>query len=852
MMKQYLAIKERYRDCILFFRMGDFYEMFFEDAVTAAPILEIALTTRDKNKKDPIPMCGVPCHSAGTYIQKLLERGYKVAICEQVGEPGSGKIMERDVTRVVTPGVPVEEGVDPKESNHLLSIYPGKGGFGIACVDPTTGEGGLTEARETLELESEINRLEPKEILLPGDDDTASLLGSMGIQSHLTILEEGERDHFLSLERCFGKAWVRETLSLGMERALKAMGLLIQYLKDTRKVEPHYLRPPMVYRLREYMVLDRGTMKNLEILESIRDRTRKGSLLHVLDRTRTAMGGRLIKKWLAFPLLSRERIDERLEAVEELKEEREARRGIANELKGMYDLERLVNKVVVGVAGPRDLVSLAASLKRVPALSSLLEGFRSTMIRDLRRGLKDWRELVDLIEGAIVDDPPPSIRDGGVIRDGFSAELDELRLIKRSGKEWLLELERKERERTGIASLKVGYNRVFGYYIEVTRSNLSRVPADYIRKQTLVNAERFITPELKDYESRILQAEERTLEVEERIFREILERIGHKTKEIQETAASIATLDVLLSLADVADEYDYVRPRVDEEGTLFIREGRHPVVERMMDEPFVPNDTFLDGDSNRLLVITGPNMAGKSTYLRQVALITLMAQVGSFVPAREARIGIVDRIFARIGAMDDISRGQSTFMVEMCETAHILRFATPRSLIILDEIGRGTSTFDGISIAWAVAEYIHDHLKAKTLFATHYHELTDLALTKEGVRNYNVSVKEWGDRVIFLRRIKPGGMNRSYGIQVARLAGIPEGVIRRAKEILSNLEREELDNRGLPRFSGPSGKGVYQMSLFAPVHPVIDEIKRLNPDNITPLEALKKLYHLKGLVEDDV
>lgn len=857
MMKQYMEIKERYRDCILFFRMGDFYEMFFEDAMIASRILEIALTTRDKNKKNPIPMCGVPYHSADPYIQKLLKEGYKVAICEQIGDPqGSGRIVEREVVRVITPGVPVEEGMEPKDHNYLLALCPDGGGYGIAYVDPTTGESGLTQVGNEKELEDELSRIEPRELLLPEEAKETtlpSLLSRITNPPSLTYLDGFEKDSIEPLKRYFGTEWVREVLSLGVNGAIRAVNMLLRYLKETRKVEPHYIKKPLAYRVKDYMILDTMTRRNLELVQSLRDGTKRGSLLGVLDRTRTAMGGRLLKNWISFPLIRAERIVWRLDAVEELKEERALRAKLAEDLKGIHDLERLINKMVVGVAGPRDLLSLGESLKRIPRIRSNLGNFRSRAIEEIRSGLDGHEGVVDLVERAISKDPPVSFRDGGVIREGFNRELDELREIKRTGKEWLLALERKEKERTGISSLKVGYSRIFGYYIEVTKANLSLVPDYYIRRQTLVNAERFITPELKDYEAKILKAEERIVEIESSIFKEVVKRIGRQVKGIQKTASMIATLDALISLAEVADEYDYAKPCVEEGEATEIKEGRHPVVERMVEERFVPNDTVLDCNENRLLVITGPNMAGKSTYLRQVVLITLMAQMGSFVPATGAKIGIVDRIFARIGAMDDISKGQSTFMVEMGETAHILRFATRRSLIILDEIGRGTSTFDGISIAWAVAEYIHDTIRAKTLFATHYHELTDLALTREGVKNYNISVREWGDRIIFLRRIAPGGMSRSYGIQVAKLAGLPREVIKRAKDILSNLQKGELDYTGMPRFLGSAKKEerrTYQLNLFTlPSHPVIEEVKGLDPDRITPLEALQKLYHLKDLLE---
>ncbi len=868
MIQQYLMIKERYCDCILFFRMGDFYEMFFEDAVLASRILDIALTSRDKKSKNPVPMCGVPYHAASQYVNKLTRQGHKVAVCEQIEDPKAAKgIVKREVVRVITPGVPADtEEIEPKDHNYLISLMPNGRLWGLACVDPTTGDISVTEVMGEEELESELTRLEPKEILLPQKTEksgTAQMLNRYLRSPFYTYMEDSlyEKRFLLdTLKDHFGSEWFENFNADGFEEGLCASGILIHYLKETQKRAPLYLKPPSLYRVREYMIIDPMTRRNLELIESIQDGSRSCSLLGVLDMTQTAMGGRRLREWISFPLINTSEISLRLDSVSELKGDRILRGGVIEELKGICDIERLINRIMLRSAKPPDLVSLKLSLGRLPSLKTIIGGCSSEYIKRINENIDIHNDIIDLVSEAILDEPSVMLKDGGIIRDGYNKELDELRNISRSGKAWMLRYEQEERKNTGINSLKVRYNKVFGYYIEVTAANLQNVPDRYIRKQTLVNGERFITQELKEYETKVLTAHESIIELEKRLFNEILESIAEQISLLQNTAFYIGLLDVVSSLALVADERGYSRPVVDEGTQISIMDGRHPVVETMsVVEGFVANDTMLDCNENRLLIITGPNMAGKSTYIRQVALIVLMAQIGSFVPALEARVGVVDRIFARIGAMDDIARGRSTFMVEMSETAHILRCATERSLIVLDEIGRGTSTFDGISIAWAVAEYVLErgNLAARTLFATHYHELTELSLVKDGVKNYNVSVKEWNDRIIFLRKIVPGSSNRSYGIQVARLAGIPKEVVKRAKAILSNFEKGELNQRVLSRFSdGMTEENTTdqrQLNLFSmSEHPVINELRTIDVTNLTPVDALNKLYQLQKMLEEGV
>lgn len=833
MMKQYLEIKRQYPDCILFFRMGDFYEMFFEDARTASRILEIALTSREKGEREKVPMCGVPYHAASPYIAKLLQHGYKVAICEQVEDPRAARgIVRREVVRVITPGMAVEEESLGDENNYLMALCEEEGSYALGFLDLSTGDfkGCLLEGREL--LESEITKNSPREALLPAE------MKAMG--KYLEKLFPWMLINYLPAEYFDAQGVERFSEESPPPPLQRAAGAILRYVLETQKVEPAHIRPLEVYRTEQYLILDETTQRNLELFSPLRGSGRKGSLLGVLDRTVTAMGRRRLRQWLAYPLRDLVEIGRRLEAVASLKEAPLERDTLRELLEGVSDIERLNARLALGRANPRELVALKESLERVPEIRERLLSFGSDLLQKIAQGLDPLEEVVQKIGERIVDDPPATVTEGGIIRDGYHQELDELRSISREGKGWIAKLEAEERRRTGIPSLKVGYNQVFGYYIEVTRPNLPLVPEDYVRKQTLKGAERFITPKLKEYERKVLGAEERIKALEYELFLRLREELMAYCPRIQGLARRLSELDVLISLAQVAEENRYVRPSLTEEDRIEIKEGRHPVIEQMdLPEPFVPNDALLD-QQNRILIITGPNMAGKSTYIRQVALIVIMAQMGSFVPAKEAEVGLVDRIFTRVGASDNIARGESTFMVEMRETAAILQGATPRSLVILDEIGRGTSTFDGLSIAWAVAEYLHDVKGPKVLFATHYHELTELASRLPGVKNYHIAVREWKGEVVFLRQVLPGGMSRSYGIQVARLAGLPQEVIGRAKEVLSELEKGEVRRR----------REELQLSLFVPQEsPVIRELKRIDPDRLTPLEALELLYRWKRETE---
>jgi len=834
MMKQYLEIKRQYPDCILFFRMGDFYEMFFEDARTASRILEIALTSREKGEKEKVPMCGIPYHAASPYIAKLLQHGYKVAICEQVEDPRAARgIVRREVVRVITPGMAVEEeGLGGDENNYLMAICEEEGSYALGFLDLSTGDfkGCLLEGREL--LESEIAKNNPREALLPEGMKAAGRQLEKAFPWMLINYLPVEYFDPEGVER-----FSKEDPPLPLKRAA---GAILRYLLETQKVEPTHIRPLEIYRTEQYLILDETTQRNLELFSPLRGSGRKGSLLGVLDRTTTAMGRRKLRQWLAYPLRDTEEIGRRLEAVASLKEAPLERDSLRELLEGVADIERLNARLALGRANPRELVALKGSLERVPEIRERLHSFGSDLLQEIAQGLDPLEEVVERIGERIVDDPPATITEGGIIRDGYHQELDELRSISREGKGWIARMEAEERKRTGIPSLKVGYNQVFGYYIEVTRPNLHLVPEDYVRKQTLKGAERFITPKLKEYERKVLGAEERIKALEHELFLRLREELMAYCPRIQGLARRLAELDVLISLAQVAEENRYVRPSLTEEDRIEIKEGRHPVIEQMdLPEPFVPNDARLDHE-NRILIITGPNMAGKSTYIRQVALIVIMAQMGSFVPAREAEVGLVDRIFTRVGASDNIAAGESTFMVEMKETAAILQGATPRSLVILDEIGRGTSTFDGLSIAWAVAEYLHDVKRPKVLFATHYHELTELASQRPGVKNYHIAVREWKGEVVFLRQVLPGGISRSYGIQVARLAGLPQEVIGRAKKILAELERGEMRRR----------EEEFQLSLFVPQEPpVLKELRKIDLDRLTPLEALELLYRWKRETE---
>jgi len=864
MMRQYLEIKSGYPDAILFFRMGDFYEMFLDDALLASRILDIALTSRNKGSGDEIPFCGVPYHSVTPYIAKLIENGHKVAICEQVEDPKQAKgIVRREVVRVVTPGLLIEaESLSPDENNYLLALCRGAGErWGISWLDLSTGEFRVTELDGAPAAAAEATCVNPRELLLPDGLDPATMPADLKAFLGERIISRApgwvyERDYAASL-LCgqFGAASA-EALGLeGMPAGLMAAGAALYYLRENRKAAIPHLRDLRVYQRSEHLALDPATRRNLEITATMAEGRKVGSLLGCLDRTCTAMGARRLKQWLSYPLVGMEPIRQRLDAVEELLEAPELREEMTARLREIADLERLNGRIGMASAGGRDLRALHDSLHPLPMLLERLAPLETPLLRSLSNAIDPLDDIRDLVQQGIQENPPFSLREGGIIAAGYNAELDELRAISREGKGFIARLEAQERARTGISSLKIRYNKVFGYSIEITKSNLAAVPADYIRRQTLANAERFVTEELKNYEEKVLGAEERICDLEYTLFQNIREQVAVQAERICRTADGLAALDVLISLAAVAEERNYCKPQVNESDVIEIRDGRHPVIESMrLSERFVPNDTLMDGSENQILMITGPNMAGKSTYMRQVALICLMAQAGSFVPASSACIGIADRIFTRVGAGDNLARGQSTFMLEMMEAAAILKGATPRSLIVMDEIGRGTSTFDGVSIAWAVAEYIHDtpSCRARTLFATHYHELTELAVTRERIRNFTVAVREWNDQVIFLRTIIPGGASHSYGIQVARLAGMPADVIERAKEILRNLESGEFEE-GAPRLAKSSKKPPRepspQFSLFETSDDQLRQrLKKINIASLTPLEALNLLDELKRMV----
>jgi len=858
MMQHYMETKEQYKDCLLFYRLGDFYEMFFDDAEIASRELEITLTGRDCGFDERAPMCGVPWHSAHNYIAKLINKGYKVAICEQVEDPAEAVgIVKREVTRVITPGTVTDPSMlEEKKNNFIMAVYCRQAYFGIAVADITTGEFYATQigfGNTVKKLFDEISRYQPSEIIVNGQFknivQNQDFREKMGI--YLSVLDDGvfARDEAV---KCMEKI-IGENPPELPELAVCASGALIYYLKSTQKVDLNHIQAITPYKIESYMMIDSSSRRNLELAETLRDRKKRGTLLWVLDKTMTAMGGRKLRKWMEQPLLDTDEINLRLDAVGELKEKFMLRNEIMELLKRVYDMERLAAKLVVGNVNARDLLSLKTSMGRLPGIYELISGLNSEIFVKIRNKMDALDDIHDLIENAIAEDPPITIREGGIIRDGYSGEVDNYRKACTDGKQWIADLESRERESSGIKNLKVKFNKVFGYYIEVTNSNLEQVPGHYIRKQTLVNCERFITEERKNLEATILGAEEKVTALEYELFCAIREKIAGEVGRIQKTADDMALLDVLCSLAEVADRENYAKPSVHEGGEIRIIEGRHPVVEKMLGmTPFVPNDTLLNNDSDRVIIITGPNMAGKSTYLRQVALITLMAQMGSFVPAKEAVIGIADRIYTRVGASDDLASGQSTFMVEMTEVANILNNATPRSLLILDEIGRGTSTYDGLSIAWSVIEYINDkgRLGCRTLFATHYHELTELEDKLGGIKNCCIDVKKKGDDIVFLRKIKPGGADRSYGIEVAKLAGIPQLVIDRARGILDELDAADINRDGHHR-KKPAKPLDGQLDLLSAgslsksEREVIDEIRSFDATAMTPLDALNRLYEFQ-------
>lgn len=848
--QQYLRIKRKYPEAIVFFRLGDFYETFDEDARIASRELEIVLTAREMGKGQRVPMAGIPCHALDNYLARLINKGHKVAICEQLSEPKAQGLVERDVVRVVTPGTVVEPGLlEGKANNYLVAVVSDGEQVGIAYVDITTSEFQTTWlSRER--APAELERLRPSEVLAPRGSDIADFSEK---PAPVTLLDEQWFELETARQRLrdhFGTSSLEGYGCAHLPLAIRAAGAIIHYLDETQKGALVQLTRLATYTMESFMILDPQTRRNLELFHTFRQGT-AGSLLSVIDLTKTAMGGRLLRRWLGQPLLDITELDQRLDAVAWFHDSATQSTKTVALLSQIADLERLINRIRSGIATPREVISLRRSLEVASELRETMAREAASPTRWLLESLKPCQDIIALISRAIAEEPSQSLGEG-VIKEGFSPELDEIRSASREAKKYLANLERQERERTGIKSLKVGYNKVFGYYIEVSKPNLPQVPADYIRKQTLVSAERFFTPQLKEYESLILNAQERLAELEGNIFRQVSSQVGAAAERILETAFALAQMDVFSSLGEAAARYGYVRPKLTQEDTIVISGGRHPVVEQMIsDEPFVPNDTHLSNRDAQMVILTGPNMSGKSTYLRQVALIVLLAQIGSFVPADSATVGIVDRIFTRVGAQDELAMGRSTFMVEMEETASILNHATPRSLVILDEIGRGTSTYDGISIAQAVAEYIHHHpgLGAKTIFATHYHELVELANFLPRVKNFNVAVAEEDGKIIFLRRVMPGGTDKSYGIHVAQLAGLPRSVIHRAEEVLCNLENDR--QRNGPRRER-KGSHLQQISLFANSSPILDELAQLQVDAMTPLEALTKLYELKQKVKEEL
>lgn len=860
MIQQYLQIKEEHGDAILFYRMGDFYEMFFEDALTAARELEITLTSRDRQAEVPVPMCGVPCQAAETYITRLLEKGLKVAVCEQVEDPRQAKgLVRREVVRVVTPGTALDS-LESKSPNYLAAVCREGKEYGLAFLDLSTADFHATQTEDLEKLLEELGRVEPRELLVPEDRECHHSWWKKRLPAS-SVQIVGPDSLARARQRLVEQFQVHSLDGFGIEDfplAIRSAGTVLAYVQHTQRREAKHIRRVLPYRRSDYMIVDEVTGRHLELSRSWYGGSRKGTLVELLDQTVTAMGGRLLRHWLHFPLIQPESINRRQDAVGCLRLHEAIRSQIRQELGRVYDLERLYSRVAMGSASPRDLASLRRSLQALPHSKHLLSHLEEITLGELAERLDTLEDVAAELGKALVDNPPPILAEGGVIRPGYDEELDGLLEISRDAKRWLAQLEAEERQRTGIASLKVGYNRVFGYYLEVSRANIASVPERFQRKQTLVNAERYVTQELKEFESRVLSADERRVRREEVLFQQLRSQVAGQGRRIQATAAAVAELDVYTTLAEVANRGNYVRPGVNQSSEIHIEEGRHPVVEAALAQgSFVPNDLHLDDHSQQIIVITGPNMSGKSTILRQVALIILMAQMGCPVPATRAELGVVDRIFTRVGASDELTRGRSTFMVEMQETAHILHQATERSLVILDEIGRGTSTFDGLSLAWAVAEFLHDwkEVGIKTLFATHYHELTDLAASRPRVKNLNVAVKEWGEEIIFLRKLVEGGTNRSYGIQVARLAGLPDKVVARAREVLRHLEQESMDGEGLPRLARSataSRPAAVQLGLFQqPEHHLRQRLLGLDLERLTPLEALSELARLRELAQKE-
>ncbi|GAB5611854.1 DNA mismatch repair protein MutS [Allocoprococcus similis] len=870
MMKQYMQTKEEYKDCILFYRLGDFYEMFFDDALTASKELEITLTGKNCGLEERAPMCGIPYHAVDSYLNRLVSKGYKVAICEQVEDPKTAKgIVKREVIRVVTPGTNLDtQGLDETKNNYIMCIVYMADRYGLSIADVTTGEYLVTELDSQTKLLDELYKFMPSEIVC----NEAFYMSGMDLDDlknrlHMAIysLEAWYFDDALCRETLQEHFKVASLEGIGLsdcECGMIASGALLKYLEETQKNSLSHMSRLTRYATGNYMVLDSATRRNLELVETLREKQKRGSLLWVLDKTKTAMGARTLRKYVEQPLIDKESIVKRLDAVAELKDNAICREEIREYLNPVYDLERLVGKITYQSANPRDLIAFQSSLSMLPSVKYILKDMESDLLREIYEELDPLEELCDLVGRAIQEEPPLAMKEGGIIKDGYNDEVDRLRKAKSEGKNWLADLETREREKTGIKNLRIRYNKVFGYYLEVTNSFKELVPDYYTRKQTLANAERYIIPELKELEDTILGAEDKLCALEYELYCEVRNTIAAELTRIQRTAKAVAKLDVIASLALVAERNNYVRPKINEKGVIDIRDGRHPVVEKMIpNDMFIANDTYLDDKKQRISIITGPNMAGKSTYMRQAALIVLMAQLGSFVPASSANIGLVDRIFTRVGASDDLASGQSTFMVEMNEVANILRNATNKSLLILDEIGRGTSTFDGLSIAWAVVEYISNSklLGAKTLFATHYHELTELEGKISNVNNYCIAVKEKGDDIVFLRKIVKGGADKSYGIQVAKLAGVPDPVINRAKEIVEELVTADITGKvkdiavqGSETKKKPQKKldevDLTQFSLFDTVKDddVLNELKELDISHMTPMDAMNKLYQLQN------
>ena len=873
MMQQYVETKKQYSDCILFYRLGDFYEMFFDDALTASRELEITLTGKNCGLEERAPMCGVPYHAVDSYLSRLVAKGYKVAICEQMEDPATAKgLVKREVVRIVTPGTTVDpQALDETKNNYIMCVAYIGDTYGVSVADVTTGEYFVTEIGDSGMLFDEITHLMPSELICNeafymSGMDLDDLKGRLGITVY--ALDAWYFDDAIcrrTLEEHF-KVSSMESLGIGdFDCGVIGAGALLVYLKETQKTDLVQLSHLTRYVTGKYMVLDSSTRRNLELSETLREKQKRGSLLWVLDKTKTAMGARMLRKQLEQPLIDKKQIERRLDAVEELLDNAICREEMREYLTPVYDLERLLSKITYKSANPRDLTAFYSSLSMLPHIRCILEDLRSPLLKEILGEMDALEDICDLIGRAICEDPPLAMKEGGIIREGYSEEVDRLRNAKTEGKDWLAKLEEEEREKTGIKNLRIKYNKVFGYYLEVTNSFKNLVPDYYTRKQTLANAERYITPRLKELEDTILGAEDKLYTLEYELYCEVRDTIGKEVVRIQNTAKAVAQLDMLASLAVVAERNRYVRPKINEKGVINIKDGRHPVVEQMIpNDMFIANDTYLDDKKDRISIITGPNMAGKSTYMRQTALIVLMAQVGSFVPASSADIGIVDRIFTRVGASDDLASGQSTFMVEMTEVANILRNATRHSLLILDEIGRGTSTFDGLSIAWAVVEHISNTklLGAKTLFATHYHELTELEGKIDNVHNYCIAVKEKGDDIVFLRKIVKGGADRSYGIQVAKLAGVPDPVIERAKEIAEELSYADITTRVKDIASGGRETkkkakkydevDMAQMSLFDTVRDddVLEEIKNLDVSHLTPIDALNTLYQLQNKLKN--